>query len=374
MTSVSAPSEKQVTPTRQTLTLAADLGKSSCKYLWSNGVTTKTIWLAPSVYQGASDTSLKKFDVGGSIAETLWIRTGDRNILIGGSAMGFPNSFAAPKVEIAALQIAGGLGAAAIEAGLRQYDATVGIAIPLNEFQYRDEIDSHLKQMAEQGLVVRGETHTFTLKTQYYPEGTGLYLLYRKTRSNHTPGRSIVLMLGHRNLSVLVFDDGRLNPNLSQTSDQLGFWHSFKPQADANGVREIDYPTLMDAVTSGQYTQFSVSRTRQVDYSPAANAVTLDYLEKVSEFCKDHVLGLVKDVEESNIIIGGGVSHVFRRELKAYFEASRQSERVWFADHFSNHLMALARASYNAGRDTARVMRLADCYGIYQMLMSQEKK
>ncbi|MEO1144119.1 MAG: hypothetical protein AAFY26_00755 [Cyanobacteria bacterium J06638_22] len=365
MTSASVSSPQPKEQVGSTLYLAADLGKSNCKYLWSEGVKTHSLWLAPNVYQGASDQSLKKFEVGGAITETLWIRMGDRNTLIGGSAMGFQTSFAAPKVEIAALQIAGGMGAAAIQAGLTNYDAVIAATVPLNEFQYRNEIDSYLKQMAKDGILVRGVPHKFRLKTTFYPEGAGLYLLYRKMRNNHTPGRVIVLMLGHRNLSVLVFDDGELNPNQSQTSDRLGFWHSFKPQADTNGVREIDYSTLMDAITSGQYTQFSISRSKQLDYGTPANAVIQDYLENVGEFCKDHVLALTKD-KPSNIVLGGGVAHVLRMELKAYFEAAGQHDNIFFADYFSNHLSALARNSDGAQKDGARTIRYADCYGIYQ--------
>lgn len=358
--------------------LAADLGKSNCKYLWAgDGVNyyPHPLWLGSEIAQNVPAESLRRFDVEGELSESFWIRTGDRNVLIGGSAHGYPVSFATAKVDVAALQVVAGLGIAALQSNLTEYHADIALVIPLNEFRFRDEITARLEEMG-QSVVVCGKEQKFTVTMQYFPEGAGLYLLYKGIKDSGSvslPGRVIVLMLGHRNLSILVFDDGKLNPQFSQTSDTLGFWHTFKSEADSSGVRETDYSSLMAAVTTGELQQLSVTKAKLWDFSQPATTVVESYMAKVDQFYQDHVLPLLSQRGAyPTILLGGGVAHVMRGVLKAYFERTgfETTENLWFADALSHRLPEIARASRKATGDMARPIRYADCYGIYQLLLS----
>jgi len=363
--------------------LAADLGKSNCKLLWASerAFFPHPVWLSSEIARNVSNESLRRFEVVGEVsAETLWLTLDNQNTLVGGSAMGFPVSFASDKIDIAALQVAAGLGLAAIELGLSEYNATVALAVPLNEYTFRSEISNRLEVMGER-IAVCGQAQKFTSTVQFFPEGMGLFLLYRAMKLASNGGgfpkeRTITLMLGHRNLTILVFDDGKLNVQLSQTSDALGFWHTFKAQADASGVRETDYQALMAAVTTGKLEQLSITKARIRDYSQEASAVAENYMAKVDQFYQDHVLPLLRRGEQTTIILGGGVSRVMSRALQAYFEKVGfvEQNNLWFADLLNPRLHEIARASHMAEGDPARAMRFADCYGIYQAMLSSVKQ
>ncbi len=116
---------------KPTLYLAGDLGKSACKFLyWINDGDFHPVWLGSDVVEGVSDAMLKKFEVGGDLAEAAWLKVGERNILVGNAATSYSSSFAADKVQIAAYQVATALGLAAIATQLSEYHAVISLAIP----------------------------------------------------------------------------------------------------------------------------------------------------------------------------------------------------------------------------------------------------
>jgi hypothetical protein len=102
------------------------------------------------------------------------------------------------------------------------YEATVAIAIPFSEWSTRDRIEGELRELA-QGFNFRGCRQHVTLNIKFYLEGTGLYVLLKLfLESSDRPvnqRRILSVMLGHRNCSVLVFEEGRLNPAKCHTSD-----------------------------------------------------------------------------------------------------------------------------------------------------------
>jgi len=254
MVSLSTPSMALVQEqSKPNLYLSGDLGKSACKFLyWIGQGEFQPLWLGSDVAEGVNDTALRKFDAAGDLAESAWLRLPDRQadseahstILVGNSATGYGSSFAADKVRIAAYQVAAALGMAARYSNLNAYNAIVSLALPLNEFRYRQEVMLKLQEIGA-GFEFCDHAQKFTVTASFYPEGTGLYLLHKKERESVVAApysrRVVVLMMGHRNLSVLVYEGGKLNANLSQTSDSLGFWNCFKSDASAAGIRETDY-------------------------------------------------------------------------------------------------------------------------------------
>jgi hypothetical protein len=356
-----------------TLYLAGDLGKSACKFLyWIADRDFQPLWLGSDVVEGVSEAVLQKFEVGGDRSESAWLKVGDRNILVGNSAISYSSSFAADKVQIAAYQVATALGLAAIATNLSHYNAVVSLAIPLNEFRYRAEIATQLQAIGK-GVMVCDRQQQFTVTTAFYPEGTGLYLLHRKEQAIGHPytRRVVVLMMGHRNLSVLVFEGGKLNANLSQTSDSLGFWHGFKTDASSAGVRERDYNSLLAAVVTGNDAQLSAVEGRMKDFAGAVEAIRQGEMKRLDAFCRDNVIDLLVNSAQTDVLVGGGVAHVLRSELRDYFATLGLAERLYFADDLGGRLLLLAEQTRNAYSDLARPMRLADVYGLAQALLGK---
>lgn len=376
MVNVSAAPTLSMTGTeRPKLYLAGDLGKSACKFLyWSDSIEFHPLWLGSDIVEGVSDAALRKFDAAGDLAEAAWMRVGERNILVGNSATGYGSSFAADKANIAAYQIAAALGLAAIALEASQYHAVVWLTIPLNEFRYKAEIDAKLRMIGE-AFVFCDRSQQFTLAPSFYPEGTGLYLLHKKNREQLTGNsytrRVIVLMMGHRNLSTLVFENGKLNASLSQTSDTLGFWGNFRADASTVGVREADFPSLLAAVTSGEARQLSPVAGGFKDFTLPVESVKQGILQRFEPFCQDHVLKLLLDGTPTDVVLGGGVAHVMREPLRDYFANLGVTDNLYFMDGTGGRLLTLAAQTRNAYGDLARPMRFADVYGLAQALTGQ---
>ena len=387
MVSLSTPSMTSVQePSKPTLYLSGDLGKSACKFLyWLEQGEFQPLWLGSDVAEGVSDTALRKFDAAGDLAESAWLRLPDchavseahSTILVGNSATGYGSSFAADKVRIAAYQVAAALGMAARYSGLNNYNAIVSLAVPLNEFRYRQEVMLKLQEIGA-GFEFCDRTQKFTATASFYPEGTGLYLLHKKERESTISApyhrRVVVLMMGHRNLSILVYEGGKLNANLSQTSDSLGFWNCFKSDASSAGIRETDYNSLLAALTTGKPEQLSKVEGGLKDFSAIVAAIKQGEMTRLEAFCRDNLLDLLIGSTGTDIVIGGGVAHVLRSELRDYFGGLGLSENLYFADAIGGRLLTLAEATRNAHADLARPIRFADVYGLAQALVGKVRR
>lgn len=372
--------QKQSKPT---LYLSGDLGKSACKFLyWLEEGEFQPLWFGSDVAEGVSDAALSRFDAAGDLAESAWLRFRTSHadsesrsiILVGNSATGYGSSFAADKIRIAAYQVAAALGTAAIYSGLEEYHAVVSIAVPLNEFRYRKAVLAKLLEIgAEFEFCDRAQK--FTVTTSFYPEGSGLYLLHKKERESAISHRRVVvLMMGHRNLSVLVYEGGKLNTNLSQTSDSLGFWNCFRSDASSAGIRETDYNSLLAALTSGKPQQLSKVEGGLKDFSPVVTVIKQGEMARLEAFCRDNLLDLLIGSTGTDIVIGGGVAHVLRSELREYFGALGFAENLYFADAIGGKLLTLAEATRNARADLARPIRFADVYGLAQALVGKVRR
>jgi hypothetical protein len=363
---------------KSTLYLAGDLGKSACKFLyWWQDREFQPLWLGSDVVEGVSDTTLRKFDAAGDLAEAAWLKIGDCTVLVGNSAIGYGSSFAAGKVRIAAYQVAAALGLAAVQAGVKNYNAVVSLALPLNEFRYRNDVAAKLQEIGQE-FIFCGRQQQCAIAPSFYPEGTGLYLLHKKEREGITATpytrRVVVLMMGHRNLSVLVYEGGKLNANLSQTSDTLGFWNCFKADASATGIRETDYNSLLAALTTDNAQQLSKVEGELKDFGAAVAAIRQGEMKRLEAFCRDNLIDLLVGTNQTDIVVGGGVAHVLRSELRDYFTSLGLAENLYFADAIGGRLLTLAEETRNAHADLARPMRFADAYGLAQALAGKVRR
>jgi Actin like proteins N terminal domain len=376
---VSAPSSTQPSDeSKPMIYLAADLGKSDCKFLyWTNSTNIRPLWLSSSLVQDVDETVLRFFEVGGELSESAYLQVNGVNILVGNSASSYQGSFLADKGQTAAYQILTALGIAAIELELLDYEAQLSIALPLNEFQSRSEIAQELEHLSH-AFRVCGRPQTANIKATFYPEGMGLYLLHKQSREKETATaysrRLVVMMMGHRNLSLLVFESGKLNSMYCQVSDTLGFWESFKVDAPKLHVREVDYQSLQSALFSGKPEQFSFASSRRKDFSAEVAAIRSGYMQRLEPFCNEAVGQLLASSTPSDVMIGGGVGHLMRTELRDCLVQIAPDCPVYFADSVSSTLLLLAGQSRGGESDMARPMRMADVYGLALMLAGRQQR
>ncbi|MBF2047256.1 MAG: hypothetical protein IGS54_07815 [Elainella sp. C42_A2020_010] len=362
------------------VSLVGDLGTSASKFFYRLTLgQTMPFWMGAEVAEGLTPAILPNLNIGGRPQDSAWLQIGDEVILVGEVAKTFldANSLAANKAEKAAYKLAAALGVIAEHEKLpSQHEAIVWVPLPLTEIRTRDEIAAKLGTIAEQGFVFRGQTQQVKLSLKFFPEGFGLYLNRKKQLD--TIGlaieqrRTLIAMLGHRNLSVLCFEGGSLKTAQSN-SDGPGFWAAFEKAARSLGVTPADYSALLSALTTGQTKQISQVRAGVYDFAEMAEAARQTYWQAVSVYLQDNLLGQLAD-RSIDIIVSGGAAHVLRQTITQYFEQLGLSDHLLFADGMQERLTEVVSQLPEAAANPSLPLRMADCYGLFQGLIAKSSK
>jgi hypothetical protein len=362
------------------VSLVGDLGTSASKFFYR--LTSGQImpfWMGAEVAEGLTPAILPSLNTGGRPQDSAWLQIGDEVILVGEVAKTFldANSLAANKAEKAAYKLAAALGVIAENEKLpSQYEAVVWVPLPLTEIRTRDEIAARLGTIAEQGFVFRGQSQQVKLSLKFFPEGFGLYLNRKKQLD--TIGlaieqrRTLIAMMGHRNLSILCFEGGSLKTAQSN-SDGPGFWSAFEKVARSLGVTPADYSALLSALTTGQTKQISQVRAGVYDFAEMAEAVRQTYWQAVSVYLQDNLLRQLANCSV-DIIISGGAAHVLRSTITQYFEQLGLSDQLIFADGMQERLTEVVSQLPEAAVNPSLPLRMADCYGLFQGLIAKSSK
>jgi hypothetical protein len=362
------------------VSLVGDLGTSASKFFYRlTPGQTMPFWMGAEVAEGLTPAILPNLNIGGRPQDSAWLQLGDEVVLVGEVAKTFldANSLAASKAEKAAYKLAAALGVIAENEKLpSQYEAVVWVPLPLTEIRTRDEIAARLETIAEQGFVFRGQTQQVKLSLKFFPEGFGLYLNRKKQLD--TIGlaieqrRTLITLMGHRNLSILCFEGGSLKTAQSN-SDGPGFWSAFEKAARSLGVTPADYSALLSALTTGQTKQISQVRAGVYDFAEMAEAVRQTYWQAVSVCLQDNLLRQLAD-RSVDIIISGGAAHVLRPTITQYFEQLGLSQQLMFADGMQERLTEVVSQLPEAAANPSLPLRMADCYGLLQELIAKSSK
>jgi hypothetical protein len=366
----------QATTANSAIYLAGDIGTSGSKFFYRvREGQREPLWMGPGVADGLTTLALSILNAGGRPQDHAWLQVGNEVILVGDAAKTFldGSSLTENKANQAVYKIIAALGVIAEKERLpNQYEATIWLPLPLTEMNTKDEIAAKLTQMA-QNFRFRGQAQQARVSLKFCPEGFGLYL----NRKSQLDGLSIsidqrrtfILMLGHRNLSVLCFEQGSLK-SAKSNSDGPGFWVVFERVARSCGVTPADYPALMAALASGKTTQISQARGELYDFAAAAEAVRQAYWKTARLYLQDNLLGQLAD-GGADILISGGAAYVMLQTIKQYFDSLRLSEHVIFADGRQEKLEELVNMLPEATDNPSLVMRMADCYGLFQGLVNK---
>ncbi len=370
----------QTTVASPTIHIAGDIGASASKFFYrTRPGQAVPVWMDSAVANGLNESALPSLNAGGRPQDSTWLKIDSEVVLVGESAKAFldSTSLTANKAEKAAYKIAAALGIAAEREHLpSQYKAFVWLPLPLTEIRTREQIAHKLNDICEQGFICRGRPQQVQPILKFFPEGFGLYLNRKKQLdgTNHaiTQRRTLILMMGHRNLSILCFEGGSLRAGRSN-SDGPGFWPAFEKATRSAGVPPTDYSPLMLALTTGKPKQISQAQAGLSDFGPYANFVRQTYWQAVSIYLQDNLLSQLTD-SSVDIILSGGGSGVISSQLNDYFSSLGLSDRLIFADTMQPQLTDLVGQLPEAAHNPSIPLRMSDCYGLFQGLIGKLTK
>jgi hypothetical protein len=332
-----------------------------------------------AVADGLGETALPSIGSQHQPQSSTWLEIGSEVVLVGALAKGFldANSLSENKADKAAYKIAAALGVIAeLEQLPSQYQATIWLPLPLTEIRTREQIAAKLNDICDSSFLCRGRPQQVQPILKFFPEGFGLYLnRKRQLDSLHRTidqRRTLILMMGHRNLSILCFEGGSLRTGRSN-SDGPGFWPAFEKATRSAGVPPTDYAPLMLALTTGKAKQISQAQAGIFDFGAYANFVRQTYWQAVSIHLQDNLLGQLTD-SSVDIILSGGGSQIIRAELTDYFNTLGLDERIIYADKMQPQLTEVVSQLPEAAQNSSLTLRMSDCYGLFQGLIGKLTK
>ena len=359
--------------------LSADLGSSASKFFYRvQSEQTAPLWMGAEVAPGLTPTLLTGLTTGGRPQDHAWLEVDNDVVMVGEAAKAFldSNSLSANKAETAAYKLAAAVGVVAeLEQLPSRYEATIWLSLPLAEINTRQSLAAKLSQLCQQGFTFRGKSQQVALTLKCFPEGFGLYL-HRKQQLERM-GQSIdqrrtsIVMMGHRNLSILCFENGSLNL-ASSASDGPGFWPTFEKAARSVGVTAPDYPALQRALSSGNPQQISPVRATMFDFSAAVASVQGTYGQKVNVYLRDHLLSRVL-ADTVDIIVSGGAFPLVKPQLADFFEALHCTDRVIFVEGNDEPLTQVVSPLPEYRQMSTLPLRMMDGYGLFLGLIGKLK-
>ncbi|MEM8501858.1 MAG: hypothetical protein AAF716_01740 [Cyanobacteria bacterium P01_D01_bin.1] len=363
-----------------TIHLAGDLGASASKFFYRvQSGQTVPIWMDSAVADGLSDAALPSIGMKGRPQDSTWLDLESEIVLVGESAKAFLNttSLSANKSDKAAFKIAAALGVISeLENLPAQYQAVIWIPLPLTEIRTHEQIARKFNDICDRSFLCRGRQQQVQPTLKFFPEGFGLYL--NRKRQLESLGktihhrRTLILMMGHRNLSVLCFESGSLRAGRSN-SDGPGFWPAFEKATRSAGVPPADYTPLMLALTTGRSQQISQAQAGIFDFGAYASFVRQTYWQAVSIYLQDNLLGQLTD-SSVDIILSGGGSRILWTELTEYFSSLGLDDRLIYADRMQPQLTDAVSQLPEAVQDSSIPLRMSDCYGLFQGLIGKLTK
>ncbi|MEM1279431.1 MAG: hypothetical protein AAGG53_05265 [Cyanobacteria bacterium P01_H01_bin.152] len=357
--------------------VSTDLGSSASKFFYRvQSEQTAPIWMGAEVVEGLTPAILNGFNAGGRPQDNVWLEVDGNVVMVGEAAKAFleSNSLSANKAEKAVYKLAAVLGAIAeLEQLTSRYEATIWLSLPLAEIKTRHEIVKTFQQLCQQGFKFRGKAQQPAVTLKCFPEGFGLYL-HRKQQLERL-GEKInlrptsIVMMGHRNLSILSFENGSLNL-AGSASDGPGFWTLFEKAARSAGITAPDYPALLRALSSGNAQQVSPARASVFDFSAAMTAVQSAYGQMVTVYLRDNLLGRVLE-GSADILISGGAFPMIRTQLEAFFEEVHCRSKVTFVNGEDSTLTEVVNELPEYHQMPTLSLRMMDGYGLFLGLIGK---
>ncbi len=359
-----------------------DMGSSATKcFYWHR--KPELLHLAPQVAR-LNPARLDRLTLGGLTSQepedSAYITVGNGTYAVGALAIAQKgdSGLALPKRDRAVYKILATLGVIAdkklskqdSENFGRKFDVHLGLLLPLEEYwQDRKELKAQL-QGAISDFSFRGKALSGQLeRIEMQPEGAGLYLAkglqLAKSGIGIRDRTVVVLMFGHRNLSILTFEKGSTPQETNSTSQGPGFVEYLKQCAtELPGVAPDD-SALLEAILQGYETFQIPGRQEALDLTQASIYAREFYLERVNQFLVEWL-----PASEADVIVGGGAAYFIRSELEQFFDHRGLTQQITWAETLRPEMTDVLRGREGTAEpDLITSVRWADVYGLFKTFM-----
>ncbi|MEA5452583.1 ParM/StbA family protein [Leptolyngbya sp. CCNP1308] len=359
-----------------------DMGSSATKCLYWQG-QPYLLHLAPQVAR-LNPARLDRLMLGGLTSQepedSAYVMVGNSAYAIGALAIAQKgdSGLALPKRDRAVYKILATLGVIAEKTLAAQdsdstgckFTAQLGLLLPLEEYwQDRKELKAQIlgaiSDFSFRGRALFGQLERIEMQ----PEGAGLYLAKGLQLARAGVGirdsTVVVLMFGHRNLSILTFEKGSTPQETNSTSQGPGFVEYLKQCAtELPGVAPDD-PALLEAVLQGHPTFHVPGRKEALDLAKACSYAREFYLDRVNQFLVEWLPSA-----EVEVIVGGGAAYFIRPELEQFFDQRGLTQQITWAEALRQEMTDVLRGQEGTAEpDLITSVRWADVYGLFKTFM-----
>lgn len=289
---------------------------------------------------------------------------------LGEDAEGLPNKSTKTldKSELAALRALGIIGAMFVKFNLSpNADIDLGFSLPFDEYVAGREKITHEILQKGQRFWYRGKELSPTFKQiKGIPEAAGL-VLWKKMELLQMGAESsrtfVVIMIGYRDLSFLLFRNGKAPSGEPSSSSDLGFQQFLTALAQDLPCKPDDPFLYQAAIQKADQISFPKNPKDFFDLRERRAAAQRYYWSQVEHFLREKfAAGLPSSYE---VLIGGGTVEQIRPELQDFLAERSQFGQVDWMDDLKQEVGQTLHGSVHSEIDR---LRLADVYGAAKWL------
>ena len=343
--------------------LFVDLGMSGTKASLSNGTKfqsylcpSRVADLPPSELQILCDQGMQ---FGGGLESGSYLQLGGIAYALAEDAEGRSNKTTAMlrKSTLAHLRILGVVGEIAHRFKVSSLPIDLGVALPFDEYLSDQHEVTHALQEAKR-FIYRGlEIELLPQVIKVLPEGAGL-VQWRKIQAakrGETNQTYVVVMVGYRDLTFLVFRQGKPPTGEPSSTVKLGYLECL--QSIAQGICKPESSYLLDALLNARDTvAFPDQPGKVFELSDRRQKAEAYYWEQVRHHLSDKFASL--DVPRYEVLVGGGTALTELRSQLELFLGGLPGATVNWLPELSREVATLLRISTEAEQ-----ARFADCFG-----------
>lgn len=361
------------------LMISSDQGSSASKTLYQvNDGRTGVVVMEPQILtlpqssidiykasRGALNNALPEND-----AWLSFKKTADDCIVLGHLAKQFHGTpkLTQLKFEQGAAKLMAIIGAIIQKEGLdREIEVAVSTLLPFGEYTNREQLKEKFKREAKNYYFRNQKINVYTDEFKCLPEGAGFIAGYaRKHGENWFAQRKIVvLMCGHRNTSLLVFDKGSLTHESQTTS--LGFIRLVESVMQRSSLDNAELLTqaiygMGSSITSDDPNLRILLKSFHPENFERESKALVDVIENAREeywALLTNWLEAAVPRQLDEMVIAGGGAYYLKNRLDQLFA---WAEPAWNADECSKGLRQLL--SHHPDSESLLV-RFRDVYALH---------
>ena len=362
--------------------LAIDNGLSETKAFWHvPGYPVQLMRLSPEIIEVQSENVLDTGLLGGKPEDNALVEVSDgRLFAVGKQARDLrgKSPIEETKYQMSVYKILATVGAIATTLGVTRLELTLATVLPFSEYQDRKEfielLKEQLKEFSFRNTPIRCKIENIAVK----PEGAGISITYMHREPEFKEQNTLVLMLGHRDASLLPFEQGKPLTGLGEPlGDQLGFLELQKQVVTRaalnlnarNQSRLPEYlfrarfePKYVQLITEMAVTGTEIKK-KAARLQEAIAASQKWYVDTLTHWIKATLGPFLNSVDR--VLISGGTALYLQQELIDFFSGFSNLEDpdavIWGGLESQPEIEKRLGVSI----DTELAVRLADVYGLY---------